>query len=181
MSCTYTASYEGSLRYSVSIGWLSPYTDQSSSYLKYLAVADLSTREVPYSGLIDHRNLRTSGELYEYIHAYHLLSSSIPHFAEVVHILRNILGEAYEKAISTRKMKSISKLQLSDLSWNEIYSNEFQTMLQESTRLPYRDPKNSSVSTQMQRTSSGLLLQPRSTRMSSESLFSIKIIKLLHL
>lgn len=86
---------------------------------------------------------RSAGELCEYVHGVNWVSSSIPRFAERVSVLRDILEEAYAKAGGSRKKKSISKIPLADLGWNEKHLNAFkdlQTQLQEATRLAHRDP-----------------------------------------
>lgn len=95
------------------------------------------------AGLIDSDPPRTAGELCEYVHGVNWISLSIPRFAERVAPLRDLLETAYAKAGGSRKKKSIAKIPLADLGWEEAHVKAFkdlQVQIQQSTRLTHRDP-----------------------------------------
>lgn len=119
----------------------------------YLSEATWCGRIIDYDGVrFNSKNLsglqnceppRTAAELCEYVHGVSWVSTSIPRFAERVAPLRALLEKAYAKAGGNRKKKSISKLSLEELGWDNTHSTAFiglQEQLQEATRLAHRDP-----------------------------------------
>ena len=95
------------------------------------------------SGLQNCDTPRTAGELCEYVHGVNWISNSIPRFAERSGILRDLLETAYAKS-GSRKKKSICKIPLADIGWNDKHENAFhdlQCQIQEATRLAHRNPE----------------------------------------
>lgn len=91
------------------------------------------------AGLTDCDPPQTAGEICEYVHGVNWISLSIPCFAERVAPLLQVLEAAYARSGGSRKKKSIAKLLLSDLGWNDTHQNAFnslQEQLKESTRNP---------------------------------------------
>lgn len=94
------------------------------------------------SGLQNCDPPRTGGELCEYVHGVNWISTSIPRFAERTGPLCELLEATYSKS-GSRKKRSISKIPLIDIGWNETHETAFkdlQNQIQESTRLIHRSP-----------------------------------------
>ena len=93
------------------------------------------------SGLKTAEPPKSAAELCEFVHCMQWMASSIPDFVERVVPLKESLEEVYRRA-GARTKKSIQKISLASLSWNDSHVQkyfEFQKQLRNVVKLAHRD------------------------------------------
>ena len=94
-----------------------------------------------FDGIVNCSLPVTAGKLCEYVHCAGWMSQGIPEFAKRIAPLRSLLEVAYKKS-GKRTKKSISKIYLSTIGWNQEHADAFldiQTQLREQLKLAHRD------------------------------------------